>query len=154
MTSIGVMKNTNIERSKNMEHITKQKFINIAKNGIYFCGVFEDQTLNQLKDYTSHAEHNLYHMSTKFIPCAPIFNQEYVIYKNNGFVLVCDKMDRKYFNARIYATLEPLSRILDGDEKNPANWQTQCKECFQWFADRDLEDGVCCDCEYQEIPEK
>lgn len=130
-----------------MENITKEEYFDIAKDGIYLCGVFENLTLIQIEDFTNHREHHSYHISTKFLPCAPNDNQEHEIYKNNGFIVVCDRMDEQYFNAHIYATLEPLSRILDGDERNPANWQTQCKECFQWFSDKDLEDGLCCDCE-------
>ncbi len=130
-----------------MKTIPKQEFIDIAKDGIYFCGVFEDRTLSQLEDYTRQTEHHSHHISTKFLPCAPNDNQEHEIYKNNGFILICDKMDEKFFNAHIYASLEPQSRILDGDERNPANWQTQCKECFEWTIDNELEDGLCCDCE-------
>ncbi len=71
---------------------------------------------------------------------------EHEIYKSNGFVLVCDRVDGDYYDGRIYATVEPLSRVVDGDERDRRNWQTQCGECFEWVLDDELEGGVCWEC--------
>ncbi|MCF7958774.1 MAG: hypothetical protein K9M57_10035 [Phycisphaerae bacterium] len=130
-----------------MEKITKEAFVEMGKDGVYFCGVIENRTLWQLNDHTRGIEARSYHVATKFLPCVPDDHRAHEIYKNNGFVMVCDRIDGPYYDGCIYATLEPQSRIIDGDERNPANWQTQCRECFEWFADDELDDGVCFDCE-------